>query len=83
MEQIIHAWNINSIPCYALGMKLTRSTLMASGKSLLAWVRDFLCGVAGNDPERSIAEFKSLSGHGDSRGSHFNRNGIHERAKVS
>jgi len=33
--------------------------------------------AAGNDPERSIEEFKRLSGRGHSRGGRFNRDEIH------
>ena len=33
----------------------------------------------GDHPERSIDEFKRLSGRGDSRGWRFNRDQIHER----
>jgi hypothetical protein len=51
------------------------------GKSLNQLVRDYLQGLAGgDDPERSIAEFKHLSGQGNSRGWRFNRDEIHERS---
>jgi len=53
----------------------------ALGKSLNQLIRDYLQSIAGNDdPERSIEEFKRLSGQGRSRGWHFNRNEIHERS---
>jgi hypothetical protein len=53
----------------------------ALGKSLNQLIRDYLDKVAGNDdPERSIAEFKRLSGRGHSRGWRFNRDEIHERS---
>lgn len=52
----------------------------ALGKSLNQLIRDYLQKLAGgDDPERSIEEFKKLSGRGHSRGWHFNRNEIHER----
>jgi Family of unknown function (DUF6364) len=50
------------------------------GKSLNQLIRDYLQAVAGgDDPERSIEEFKRLSGQGNSRGWRFNRDEIHER----
>ncbi len=50
------------------------------GKSLNQLIRDYLQTVAGgDDPERSIAEFKRLSGRGHSRGWRFNRDEIHSR----
>src|ERR1700688_110060 len=52
----------------------------ALGKSLNQLIRDYLQKLAGgDDPERSIEEFKRLSGRGHSRGWRFNRNEIHER----
>jgi hypothetical protein len=52
----------------------------ALGKSLNQLIRDYLQTLAGvDDPERSIAEFKRLSGKGHSRGWHFNRDEIHSR----
>ena len=52
----------------------------ALGKSLNQLVRDYLQKLAGgDDPERSIDEFKRLSGRGHSHGWRFNRNEIHER----
>jgi len=51
------------------------------GKSLNQMIRDYLKSVAGgDDPERSIEEFKRLSGRGHSRGWHFDRDEIHERS---
>jgi len=51
------------------------------GKSLNQMIRDYLQNVAGSDdPERSIEEFKRLSGQGHSRGWCFNRDEIHERS---
>ena len=48
--------------------------------SLNQMIRDYLQNIAGgDDPERSIEEFKSLSGRGDYRGWRFNRDEIHER----
>ena len=53
----------------------------ALGKSLNQLIRDYLQKLAGgDDPERSIEEFKNLSGQGDSRGWRFDRNEIHERS---
>jgi hypothetical protein len=50
------------------------------GKSLNQLIRDYLqTVVGGDDPERSIEEFKRLSGQGNSRGWRFNRDEIHER----
>jgi hypothetical protein len=52
----------------------------ALGKSLNQLVRDYLQQVVGgDDPERSIEEFKRLSGRGNSRGWRFNRDEIHGR----
>jgi hypothetical protein len=51
------------------------------GKSLNQLIRDYLQKLAGgDDPERSIEEFKRLSGRGNSRGWRFDRNEIHERS---
>jgi len=53
----------------------------ALGKSLNQLVRDYLQRLTGgDDPERSINEFQSLSGHGHSHGWRFDRNEIHERS---
>ena len=52
----------------------------ALGKTLNQVIREYLQGLAGGaDPERSIAEFKRLSGRGHSRGWRFDRDEIHER----
>ena len=57
-----------------------RKKAEALGKSLNQMIRDYLQTVAGgDDAERSIAEFKRLSGKGDSRGWKFNRDEIHSR----
>ena len=51
------------------------------GKSLNELIRDYLQKLAGgDDPERSIEEFKRLSGQGHSRGWRFNRDETHERS---
>lgn len=51
------------------------------GKSLNELIRDYLQKLGGgDDPERSIEEFKHLSGRGHSRGWRFNREEIHERS---
>jgi len=57
-----------------------RKKAEALGKSLNQLIRDYLQKLAGgDDPEKSIEEFKRLSGQGHSRGWHFNRDEIHER----
>jgi hypothetical protein len=57
-----------------------RKKAEALGKSLNQLIRDYLQNVAGgDDPERSIEEFKRLSGQGNSRGWRFNREQIHSR----
>lgn len=51
------------------------------GKSLNQLIRDYLDRLAGNDdPERSIEEFKRLSGRGHSHGWRFDRDETHERS---
>jgi hypothetical protein len=58
-----------------------RKRARALGKSLNQLIRDYLQTLAGGDnPERSIDEFRKLSGKGDSRGWRFNRDEIHERS---
>lgn len=58
-----------------------RKRAEAMGKSLNQIIRDYLQKLAGgDDAERSIEEFKRLSGTGDSRGWRFNRDEIHERS---
>ena len=58
-----------------------RKKAAALGKSLNQLIRDYLQRLAGvDDPERSIEEFKRLSGRGHSRGWRFNRDEIHERS---
>lgn len=57
-----------------------RKKAEAMGKSLNQAVREYLQKLAGgDDPEKSIDEFKRLSGRGHSRGWRFNRDEIHER----
>jgi hypothetical protein len=57
-----------------------RKRAEALGKSLNQLIRDYLQTVAGgDDPERSIEEFKRLSGRGHSRDWRFNRDEIHSR----
>ena len=57
-----------------------RKKAEALGKSLNQLVRDYLQTVVGvDDPERSIEEFKRLSGQGHSRGWRFNRDEIQDR----
>jgi ferritin-like protein len=55
-----------------------RKRAEAQGKSLNQLICDYLRAFGGDDPERSIQEFKRLSGRGRSRGS-FNRDKIHQR----
>ncbi len=50
------------------------------GTSLNQLIHDYLQAFADDDPERSIAELKSLSGRGHSRGWRFNRSEIHDRS---
>jgi hypothetical protein len=57
-----------------------RKRAEALGKSLNQVIRDYLETIADGDPERSIEEFKRLSGGGNSRGWRFNRDEIHERS---
>jgi hypothetical protein len=58
-----------------------RKKAEAMGKSLNQLVRDYLQKLAGgDDPEKSIEEFRRLSGRGHSRGWRFNRDEIHERS---
>ena len=57
-----------------------RKKAEALGKSLNQLIRDYLQTVAGgDDPERSIDEFRRLSGQGNSSGWRFNRDEIHAR----
>jgi hypothetical protein len=57
-----------------------RQKAKAMGKSLNQAIRDYLESLAGSDdPERSIQEFKRLSGKGHSRGWRFRREELHER----
>jgi hypothetical protein len=58
-----------------------RKRANALGKSLNQLIRDYLQTLAGGDnPERSIDEFRRLSGKGDSRGWRFTRDEIHDRS---
>ncbi len=57
-----------------------RQKASALGTSLNQLIRDYLQSIAGEeDPERSIEEFRSLSGRGNSQGWCFDRNEIHNR----
>lgn len=57
-----------------------RKRAAALGKSLNQLIRDYLEKLAGgDDPERSIREFRRLSGRGNSRGWRFDRDDIHGR----
>ena len=58
-----------------------RKKAEALGKSLNQVIRDYLQGLAGgDDPQRSIEEFKQISGRGNSRGWRFDRDELHERS---
>jgi hypothetical protein len=58
-----------------------RKKAEALGKSLNQLIRDYLESLAGgDDAERSIEEFRRLSGRGHSRGWRFDRDEIHERS---
>jgi hypothetical protein len=58
-----------------------RKKAEALGKSLNQLIRDYLQKLGGgDDPDKSIEEFKRLSGQGHSRGWRFNRGDIHERS---
>ncbi|MGA7523656.1 MAG: DUF6364 family protein [Acidobacteriaceae bacterium] len=53
----------------------------ALGRSLNQLVRDYLETLAGGgDAERSIDEFRRLSGTGHSRGWRFDRSELHDRS---
>jgi uncharacterized protein DUF6364 len=58
-----------------------RKRAKSSGKSLNQLIRDYLRKLAGNDdPERTIREFRQLSGKGHPRGWRFKRDELHERS---
>jgi metal-responsive CopG/Arc/MetJ family transcriptional regulator len=58
-----------------------RKKAAAMGKSRNQLIRDHLQSiVGGDDRERSIDEFRRLSGTGHARGWRFNRGEIHERS---
>ena len=68
-----------SLPIHQL-VASARKKAEALGKSLNQLIRDHLQTIAGgDDPERSIEEFKKLSSQGNSRGWRFNRDEIHSR----
>jgi hypothetical protein len=58
---------------------LARMKAQELGKSLDELIRDYLRAFADDDPEKSIAEFKSLSGRGNSGGWRFDRDEIQNR----
>lgn len=59
---------------------LARKKAEALGKSLNQLIRDYLQTLAGgDDPQKSVEEFKRLSGQGNSRGWRFNRDEVHAR----
>jgi hypothetical protein len=55
----------------------TQKKAQALGKSLNQLVSDYPRTFADDDPEKSIAEFKCLSGCGNSSGWRFDRDEIH------
>jgi hypothetical protein len=58
-----------------------REKAAALGKSLNQLIRDYLHSLtSGDDAERSIEEFRRLSGQGNSRGWRFDRSETHERS---
>jgi hypothetical protein len=58
-----------------------RKRAKSLGKSLNQLIRDYLQKLAGNDdPERTIQEFRQLSGKGHARGWRFKRDELHERS---
>lgn len=58
-----------------------RKKAAALGKSLNQVIRDYLERLAGrDDPEKSIEEFRRLSGGGKVRGWKFDRDQLHERS---
>jgi len=62
-------------------VECARKRAESLGKSLNQVIREYLQKLAGrDDPERSIEEFRRLSGTGDSRGWRFHRDEIHERS---
>ena len=58
---------------------LARKKAQALGKSLDELIRDYLRAFAADDLEKSIVEFKRLSGRGNSSGWRFDRGEIHNR----
>lgn len=57
-----------------------RKKAEALGKSLNQLVRDYLQTLTGGgDPDKSVEEFKRLSGQGHSRAWRFDRDEIHAR----
>jgi hypothetical protein len=85
------AFDTGYVSTYTVSMNVTlsvdeqllaraRKKAGALGKSLNQLIRDYLQSLAGvDDPERSIEEFRRLSGKGNSRGWRFNRDEIHSR----
>ena len=58
-----------------------RKRAQVLGKSLNQVIREYLESLAGaDDAQRSIEEFRRLSGKGNSNGWRFNRDEIHERS---
>jgi hypothetical protein len=58
-----------------------REKAASLGKSLEQVIGDYLERLAGSDdPDRSIEEFRRLSGSGHARGLRFDRDQIHERS---
>ena len=57
-----------------------RKRAEALGKSLVRLIGEYLRTFAEDDLQTSIAEFKKLSGRGDSRGERFDRDEAHNRS---
>ena len=58
---------------------VARKKAQALGKTLDDMIRDYLRTLADDDPEKSIAEFKRLSGRGNSSQWRFDRDETHNR----
>lgn len=53
----------------------------AQGKTLEQLILEYLQALAGDNSEESIAEFRQLSGGGNSHGQLFDREELHRRSK--
>lgn len=84
VTETVHTYPVSMNVTLSLDDQLVaraRKKAEALGKSLNQLVRDYLERLAGgDDPERSIEEFKRLSGRGHSRGWRFDRDDVHGRS---